>query len=145
MKGSKELYYPGAPHGLTATIRIKSTPTCWHSSSRDGMGLPAIARIVAADGEAPLFAKGDRVRILLRAPTGHYRVPHYVRGKLGTIESVIEPVAIDNEQEGFGRNAGDKRHYYRVAIPLDDLWPHYVPVAKDDLCIEIFETWLERV
>jgi hypothetical protein len=34
---------------------------------------------------------------------------------------VIEPAGIDNEEEGFGRNAGDKRHCYRVAFPMSDL------------------------
>jgi hypothetical protein len=29
IKGAKEIYFPGAPHGLTATHQIKSTLTCW--------------------------------------------------------------------------------------------------------------------
>jgi nitrile hydratase len=102
------------------------------------------ATICAADGERPLFLAGDRVRVSTRTPVGHYRVPHYVRGRVGTVEVVIEPRAIDNEREGFGLNAGEKRHYYRVAIPLEDLWASYLPAAKDALRIEIFETWLER-
>ena len=49
---------------------------------------------------------GDRVRILTRSPVGHYRVPLYLRGKAGTVEAVIEPPGIDNEEEAYGRNAG---------------------------------------
>jgi hypothetical protein len=26
---------------------------------------------------------------------------------------------------GFGRNAGSKRHYYRVALPMAELWQGY--------------------
>jgi hypothetical protein len=101
--------------------------------------------VVLATGEAPIFQPGDRVRILSRAPIGHYRVPIYLRGKQGSIETVIEPAAVDNEEEGFGRNAGSKRHYYRVAIPMIEIWADYVGSPRDGLRIEIFETWLERI
>ena len=97
-----------------------------------------------ADRETELFKAGDRVRISNRAPIGHYRVPIYLRGKLGVVEGAIEPPAIDNEEEGFGRNAGVRRHYYRIAVPLSELWPGYRGSLLDGLRIEVFETWLER-
>jgi hypothetical protein len=50
--------------------------------------------IVWALGEQPRFHAGDRVRILTRSPIGHYRVPLYLRGKTGTVETVIEPAAV---------------------------------------------------
>jgi nitrile hydratase len=105
---------------------------------------PSTPRIVRAEGEQSLFAQGDRVRITVRFPVGHYRVPSYLRGRTGSVEKVIEPAGIDNEEEGFGRNAGTKRHYYRVAIPLSELWPGYAGSYRDALHVEIFETWLER-
>ena len=58
-------------------------------------------------------------------PIGHYRVPTYVRGKRGEVEVVLEPPAVDNEEEGLGRNAGLRRHYYRIAIPMTEIWPDY--------------------
>lgn len=106
---------------------------------------PPIEGIVWALGEAPVFQPGDRVRILTRSPIGHYRVPTYLRGKIGNVEAVIEPAGLDNEQEGFGRNAGDKRHYYRIAMPLTEIWSDYVGSPRDGLRIEIYETWLERI
>ena len=99
----------------------------------------------SAQGEDILFEPGDRVRVLLRYPIGHYRVPRYVRGKSGVVESVIEPRAVNNEEEGFGRNAGSKRHYYRIAISMDELWQGYSGGSADSLKIEVFETWLERI
>ncbi len=72
--------------------------------------------MVHALGEQPAFEPGDRIRIAERRPVGHYRVPTYVRGKCGEIEMVIKPPAVDNEEEGFGRNAGLRRHYYRVGL-----------------------------
>lgn len=80
----------------------------------------------------------------MRFPVGHYRVPNYIRGKLGTIEQVIAPRTVNNEEEGFGRSAGSTGFYYRVAIPLTLLWTDYAGSAKDGVRIEIFETWLER-
>lgn len=102
-------------------------------------------RIVKAPGEEPAFKAGDQVQISLRYPVGHYRVPIYMRGKQGIIEKILEPAAVNNEEEGFGRNAGSKRHYYRVGVPLTELWPGYAGSAQDRLVIEIFETWLERI
>jgi nitrile hydratase len=99
---------------------------------------------VPADGETPQFQPGERVTISVRYPVGHYRVPHYIRGKKAVVEAVLEPRGLNNEEEGFGRNAGQKRHYYRVAIPLTDLWPGYAGSAADGLRIEVFENWLER-
>jgi len=99
---------------------------------------------VHAEGEEPLFKVGDDVSVSVRFPVGHYRVPTYIRGKHGHVEAVIEPRAIDNEQEGFGLNAGCKRHYYRIAIPLTELWSKYAGSPADGLRIEVYETWLER-
>ena len=106
-------------------------------------GLPP--GLVFALGEKPVFKVGDRIRVQTRFPIGHYRVPTYLRGKAGVVEKVIEPAAIDNEEEAYGRNAGSKRHYYRVVFAMTELWPGYAGTARDALHIEIFQTWLERI
>jgi nitrile hydratase len=106
--------------------------------------LKPLPNIVKAVGEEPLLRAGDDVKIAMRFPLGHFRVPNYIRGKRGRVETVIEPPAVNNEEEGFGRNAGAKRHYYRIAIPLTELWPKYAGSPNDGLRIEVFETWLER-
>jgi nitrile hydratase len=103
------------------------------------------AMVVTAWGEQPVFQAGDRIRIRTRSPIGHYRVPTYLRGKSGVVEQVIEPPAVDNEEEGYGRNAGKRLHYYRVAIPLNEIWLDYVGSPRDGLHIEVYETWLERI
>jgi nitrile hydratase len=105
----------------------------------------AIPGIVPALGEQPIFRAGDRIRVLHREPIGHYRVPLYLRGKTGTVERVIEPAGLDNQEEGYGRNAGSKLHYYRVAFPMAEIWPDYAGSPRDGLRIEVFETWLERI
>ena len=112
---------------------------------RSGEAAKARPGPVSALGEEPIFRPGDRIRISRRSPVGHYRVPIYLRGKTGTVEAVIEPSAVDNEEEGYGRNAGSKLHYYRVAMPMTEIWPDYVGSPRDGLRIEVFETWLERI
>ena len=101
--------------------------------------------IVYALDEKPIFRPGDRIRILERSPIGHYRVPIYLRSKRGSVEAVIEPTAVDNEEEGYGRNAGSRLHYYRIAVPMTEIWPDYVGSPRDGLRIEVYETWLERI
>ena len=113
--------------------------------NRSGEAAKSGSGPVPALGEEPIFRPGDRIRILTRSPIGHYRVPIYLRGKTGSVEAVIEPTGIDNEQEGYGRNAGAKLHYYRVAVPMTEIWPDYVGSPRDGLRIEVFETWLERI
>lgn len=103
-----------------------------------------ISGVVPAVGEIPSFSIGDPVAIATRSPIGHYRMPTYLRGKRGTVEAIMPETAVDNEEEGFGRNAGSKGHYYRVAIPMTEIWPDYVGSANDGLRIEIFENWLEE-
>ena len=74
------------------------------------------AQIVKAMGEEPAFKVGDTVRISVRYPVGHYRVPTYVRGKRATITAILYS-GVNNEDEGFGKNVGVKAPYYRLAIP----------------------------
>ena len=106
---------------------------------------PPIAEVVFATGEAAQFSPGDTIRILTRSPVGHYRVPTYLRGRVGVVEAVIHAVGINNEEEAFGRNAGRKLHYYRVGVAMTEIWPGYARTSRDTLHIEVFETWLEAV
>ena len=112
---------------------------------RSSESADAVAGIVLAWGEQPIFRPGDPIRIRNRSPIGHYRVPTYLRGKTGVVESIIEPAGIDNEEEGYGRNAGAKRHYYRIAIPMTAIWLEYAGSPRDGLRIEVFENWIERI
>jgi hypothetical protein len=104
-----------------------------------------LGHVVLATGEPTAFAPGDRVRVRDRRPIGHYRVPTYLRGKAALVESIFLPPQLNNEEEGFGRNAGGKRHYYRIGLPMTEIWPAYAGSPRDTLRIEVFESWLERL
>jgi nitrile hydratase subunit beta len=90
----------------------------------------------------PRFSVGDRVRVAMRFPLGHYRTPIYVRGKVGCIERVL-PKFLNPEQEGYGKNSGTLVRLYRVRIPQNAIWPDYQGNPADELQIEIYEHWLE--
>jgi len=53
---------------------------------------PSGLRVVKALGEEPALKVGDCVRISMRFPIGHYRVPLYVRGKQGVVKMILRPV-----------------------------------------------------
>lgn len=130
--------FPAAGHGAVNLGRAVMA-----DSSRPGIASPSL-HIVKGFGEQPLYKEGDRIRISVRYPVAHYRVPTYIRGKSGVVEGVIRRALVNNEEEGFGRNAGALGYYYRVAIPLAELWSGYAGSTADGLRIEVFETWLEK-
>ena len=91
----------------------------------------------------PKYGIGDSVKVSVRFPVGHYRVPMYVRGKEVTITRILGRY-VNPEEEGFGKNAGNKLWCYLVTIPQQALWPSYMGKENDRLEIEIFEPWLEH-
>ena len=105
---------------------------------------PPVLKVVPALCQSPIFHPGQEVRVVERFPLGHYRVPLYLRGRTGVIERLVQP-SIDNEEEGFGRNAGVKRYYYRIAVRMTDIWADYSRTYHDALYIEVFESWLEAI
>jgi nitrile hydratase subunit beta len=90
---------------------------------------------------APVFAVGDSVRTLNLHPTGHTRLPRYVRGRTGVI------VARHGAHVFPDSNAHDKgedpRHLYTVSFSAQDLWG---PPARagDSVRLDLWEPYLER-
>ena len=76
-----------------------------HRQNEDRDRMVHISQIMPAESEPPHFAASEQV------------VPRYIRGKRVIVERVIEP------EEGFGRYAGSRCHYHRLALPMSELWP----------------------
>jgi ribosomal protein L21E len=100
--------------------------------------------VVLATAEIRRYRPGDRVRVSSRSPIGHYRVPMYLRGRTGVVVSTLDRSLIDNEEEGFGRNAGLRGFYYRLSFLMVEIWLSYTGAPQDELRIEMFETWLSK-
>lgn len=113
-----------------------------HGNNTDPAGEVISARTSFA--QPPRFKVGERIRISNRYPWGHYRTPMYVRAKVGRIERVL-PEFLNPEQEGYGRNAGTHVRLYRISFAQKDLWSDYSGPATDELQIEMYEHWIEKV
>ena len=92
---------------------------------------------------APRFPPGTRVRVKddwpeRRGPC-HIRTPHYLRGRLGTVQRLLGRFP-NPEDLAFARPA-PKRALYHVLFEQPPIWDEGRP--GDELLVEIFEHWPE--
>jgi nitrile hydratase len=88
----------------------------------------------------PRFAPGDEVRTLDHAPhAGHHRLPHYVRGRKGTVVRVYPGFTFpDTMAHGRGENPC---HVYAVRFAATELWGPDADGAQR--ChLDVFEPYL---
>lgn len=98
-----------------------------------------------AGGEKPMsggYREGDHVRVRKAHPPGHVRTPHYVRDRVGVVESVAGDFA-DPEELAYGRDGLPKKTLYRVRFLQAELWPNYAGSVADSLVVDIYEHWLD--
>jgi nitrile hydratase len=70
--------------------------------------------------DPPRFKVGQQVRAKDMHPTGHTRLPRYVRGRIGTVEHIQSAAVLPDTNAHFlGENA---QHVYGVAFDSKDLW-----------------------
>jgi nitrile hydratase beta subunit len=100
----------------------------------------AAGSLRAVDAE-PAFAVGAQVRAKSASPTGHTRLPGYVRGHLGVVE-VVQPSALlpDTHAHFQGENP---QHVYSVRFNSHELWG--ADAENFTLTIELFESYLESI
>jgi nitrile hydratase len=90
---------------------------------------------------APAFQVGDSVRARNLNPTGHTRLPRYVRGRVGVIErSHGAHVFPDVHAHGGGESP---RPLYAVRFAARELWGEAAP-AGDSVSLDLWEPYLER-
>ncbi|MET7525267.1 nitrile hydratase subunit beta [Streptomyces sp900116325] len=89
---------------------------------------------------APAFAEGERVRAKNMSPTGHTRLPGYVRGHAGVV-ALIQPASVlpDTNAHFQGENP---EYVYSVRFDSRELWG--AEAEPFTLTIEMFESYLER-
>ncbi|MFF5278222.1 nitrile hydratase subunit beta [Streptomyces sp. 900116325] len=89
---------------------------------------------------APAFAEGERVRAKNMSPTGHTRLPGYVRGHTGVV-ALIQPASVlpDTNAHFQGENP---EYVYSVRFDSRELWG--AEAEPFTLTIEMFESYLER-
>lgn len=89
----------------------------------------------------PRFQIGDTVRTRVDNPPGHTRLPRYVRGRTGVIESFrgVAPVPDDTVRTGV---KGDDVPFYGVLFAMQELWGADADTGAE-LVIELWESYLE--
>ena len=90
---------------------------------------------------ATQFSPGDRVRIREDFPVGHFRVPIYVRGMVGTVTRKFG--TFGNPELLAYALKGPKKALYEVRFRQCEVWPDYAGSPNDTLDIDIYEHWLE--
>jgi len=88
------------------------------------------------------FQIGDRVQVLDLKLDGHIRTPSYIRGKTGTVIQFCG-FFLNPEDLSVGKTAGPVYPLYRVSFAMNDLWSGYERPEDDELCIEVYDHWLD--
>jgi len=92
-----------------------------------------------------VIAPGSAVRVRdawpERAGPCHIRTPHYLRGREGRVVRALG--RFENPEDlAFGR-AAPKLALYHVAFAQEPIWGE--GDARDEVIVELFETWLETL
>lgn len=86
------------------------------------------------------FAVGDAVRARVIQPTGHHRMPRYIRGKAGVITRVNPPEHFSDLRSDF--LPAPLEVTYHVEFKMSDIWGE---AAEPDglLSLDLFDSYLE--
>ncbi len=93
---------------------------------------------------APRYRVGDRVRVRVGAPPGHFRTPQYVQGRSGRVAALCG-LFRNPESLACGGNGLPEQPLYRVAFAQTELWDGYRGPANDKLLMDLYQHWLEPV
>ena len=95
-----------------------------------------------AASRPPRFQPGRQVRARNLNPTGHTRLPRYVRGKSGHIDRVQGVFIFPDTHAHFrGENP---QHVYSVRFEARELWGD-AAVAGDGVYVDLWEDYLDAV
>ena len=119
--------------GLSPTER-REDPAGAEFAATVLLGVPDHGRPAPPQGR---FAVGDRVRVTRSVTVEHNRVPRYVRGVEGVVESVS-----GNEPLEEGIDYGEPQPVYAVCFAASDLWCDRAEPGTE-LVIDLFEKYLE--
>ena len=88
----------------------------------------------------PRYAAGQRVKARNMHPAGHTRLPRYVRGRTGVIETDRGVQALpDTNVYGRGENP---QHVYSVRFAARELWGEQAS-PRDSVYLDLWEDYLE--
>ncbi len=130
--GADEL---GDGRSRRAPVRVERTLAAADVAATLARGSPT-----GREATAPArYRAGDAVRTRLMNPVSHTRLPRYVRGRPGTIESVHGAhVYPDAHAQGLG---AQPQWLYTVRFDARDLWGP--DTTASSVCVDCWEPYLE--
>ena len=87
------------------------------------------------------FKSGDKIVVRADTPNGHCRTPHYLRGKVGEIVSILGD--FPNPEKLAYYQKGELRRLFEVRFAPADVWGSYDGPATDSIFADIYDHWLE--
>ena len=136
-------------HGFISAEELASgKPAPGHATQTPALMAQKVPAFVARgapasrnSGAPARFHPGQPVRARNLNPTGHTRLPRYVRGKTGVIDHYCGQFE-NPEERAYGRIGRARIPLYRVRLSQRDLWPDYDGADGDTLVLEIYHHWL---
>jgi nitrile hydratase len=89
------------------------------------------------------YQTGDRVRVRVGSPPGHFRTPAYIQGKSGLVVAVYGPFP-NPESLAYGGSGLPTQPLYRVEFDQVQVWKQYTGPATDKVLVDIYQHWLEQ-
>lgn len=90
---------------------------------------------------APRFRSGDHVTVRNINPTGHTRLPRYLRGKRGTVE--IDHGVFVFPDSNAQRKGEKPQHVYAVRFAARELWGAAAS-DRDTLYVDVWDDYLDQ-
>ena len=96
---------------------------------------------IMPDEGLPKFSTGDQVQVTIDHPAGHTRVPGYLRGRTGTVETCCG-WHVFPDKSAIGERVGQP--LYRVVFSADSIWGKTANPA-DSVSADLWESYLHAV
>lgn len=141
---------------MLARGMITPEELCHGKSEVSGLSLPRVLKVDSvkaallrgspserASNAQPKFQVGQRVRMKNFQPTGHTRLPRYVRGKVGVIQLNHGPHVLPDEHAKSNDSKHDiAEHLYTVVFSGQELWGSQAHPG-DSVSVDAWERYLE--
>src|ERR1700694_3719731 len=113
-------------------------PSTWPLRTTSA-GSTASKRSSASEG-CSMFAPGEHVRTRVMNPSGHTRLPLYLRGRTGRIERVLGTLPFPDRRAGGDKGATETAYTVRLA-PAESWDADAEP--NGTICADLFDSYLE--
>lgn len=106
-----------------------------------GMVDDGAPRFVSTDA-TPAFKPGSEIRVLDIEPRIYDRLPSYLRERHGVVDEHYGSFG-SPEEYAAGSHSPSGSHVYRVRFDAEELWGADAEAPGDELCVDLFEHYLE--